>query len=441
MWISSTSSAKLSAALKAVALSTALAVLAPLMLAGCGSRVAGPVEICYWTGWTGRELAVQRRLVSEFNRTHKGIHVSILCVAGSYQKVPIAIAGGDVPDVCSAVWADDLYGYAARGALTPLDSYLKASGRSINEWMPGVRRMLRYKGRTFALSATANSTFIAYNKDIFRECGLNPNRPPQTLRQLAVAAAKTTKYDGHGGFERYGFRPGGLQIWAHVFGGEWYDEHSGKITADSPGNVAALTWLQDWFQTYDVQKMDNFDAGFGNIQGTTGAFYTGKTVMWQTGEWAADMIKRYAPNLHWGYFPLPPPPGGRKDCVQLGGSVFVMPAACKHKKQAFEFLSWICGPYACRKFCRGINNIPPLIAVAREPGFQREPLLRDAIHMAGGQNAFGPAPVAVWPQYLREIQRAEDKAIHTRQSPKALLDQVQKTVTQDLNETKKYLVD
>mgnify|MGYP001024865542 CR=1 FL=1 len=410
-------------------------------LCGCGSkRSAREVLLRYWTGWTGHELQVQRELIAEFNRSHPGIRVKILCVAGSYQKVPIAIAGGDTPDVCSAVWADQLYGYASRGALTPLDGYLARWGRSLNEWMPGVRRMLRYNGRTFALSTTANSNFIAYNRRIFAECGLDPDRPPQTIEELEEAAERTTLRDSRGNYIRYGLRPGGLQIWARVFGGDWYDEESGAITADHPGNVAALAWLQRWFKRYDIRKMETFEAGFGSLEASTGAFYTGKTAMWQTGEWAGENIRRYAPHLDWGYFPLPAPPGGRKNCVQLGGSVFVMPAACRHKDEAFEFLSWICGQYASRRFCREIHNIPPLIEAAQAPEFQSIPLMRDAIRLAGGENAFGPAPVAVWPMYQREIQRAEDRAIHGGGRPAELLKEVQRRVQREFEEAKRYAV-
>lgn len=126
--------------------------------------------------------------------------------------------------------------------------------------------------------------------------------------------------------------------------------------------------------------------------------------------------------------------------MRLGGSVFVMPKACKHKKEAWEFMSWICGPYACRTFCREINNIPPLIEAAKAPEFQKSSLTRDAIKLAGGKNAFGPAPIVVWPLYQREMQRAEDKATHGAADPKALLENVQKATQRELDEAKRYAV-
>jgi multiple sugar transport system substrate-binding protein len=395
----------------------------------------GKVQIVYWTGWTGHELDVQRKLVARFNKSHPGIHVKILSIAGSYQKVRIAFAGGSTPDVCSAIWADELSGYAIRGTLTPLDTYMKSTGRKGDEFMPGIWRMLNFRGRPYGMCATTNSTFIAYNKDIFRASGLNPERPPRNTAEMDEAAKATTVYNPDGTFKRYGFRPGSLTFWAYVFGGKWYDPQTGKITANDPRNVEALRWIVSYAKKYDITRMETFEQTFGNVQTVSGPFFVGKTATWMTGEWCEEHMKRYAPKMHWGWFPAPPPSGGRKNTCMVGGSVFVIPAACRHKKEAWEFLSWICGPEAVKEFCLEIGNIPPLRSVAQEPEFQGNPLLKFAVTLAGGQNAFGPPPVPIWPMYSQEITRAEDYAIHGKQDPKVLLDELTIKMQTELDRT------
>ncbi len=406
-------------------------IAAAVLLSGCGNRHAsGPTEIIYWTGWSGHELEIQRRLVDRFNAAHKNIHVKLLSVFGSYQKVTIAFAGGDTPDVLSAVWADQLAGYAMRGALTPLDSYLKVSGRKPSDWVPGVWRMLQYKGHTYGLAATTNSTFITYNKDIFRAAGVA--HLPRTIAELDEVAAKCTKYDSHGRFICYGFRPAGLLTWAYVFGGSWYDPVTDKITANDPKNVEALRWMASYAKKYDIRKMQGFESTFGNSQSVSGPFFVGKIAMWTTGEWAEQFIRRYAKDLNWGYFPLPYPPGGRPKAMSLGGSVFVIPSACKHKKEAWEFLNWICGPEAVSDFCYGIGNIPPIRTVAASERFQKVPLLKFAGDLISSPNAFGPPQMPVWPTYLNEISKAEDFAVYGGADPKKLLDNVQKKMEDEL---------
>jgi multiple sugar transport system substrate-binding protein len=420
------------------------AFLCILLLEGCAARrPSSPVEIVYWTGWSGHEFEVQQKLIDEFNQTHSKVRVRMLSQFGNsgYQKVRISFAGGATPDVMSTVWADELAGYAMRGVLTPLDGYMRRSGRDLDrEFTPGVARMLRVDGRVYGLAVTTNTSFIAYNKRIFRESGLDLAHPPRTINGLDAAAKACTKYNADGNFVRYGFRPGNLNTWAYVFGGRWYDPATQRITANDPRNVAALRWMCSYGKQYDLKKMQAFQTTFGSEQTANGPFFVGKVAMWSTGEWAEQFIRRYAAkDFQWGWFALPCPPGGRPNTTTAGGSVFVIPQACRHKAEAWEFLNWISSPHAVKVFCRGIGNVPPLIAVGREPEFQNDPLFRFAVAIAQGQNSFGPPPIPIWPTYSREIGRVEEAAMLGGGDPQVLLDDLQRRMEKELRQTMEEL--
>lgn len=407
------------------------------LLSGCAlsSEARGPVEVRYWTGWTGHELDAQKQLVEEFNRTHPDIRVRILSVAGSYQKVRIAFAGGATPDVCSAVWADELAGYAMRGVLLPLDEPMASSGRSLEEYVPGVGRMLRYRGRPYALAVTTNTSFIVYNKRLFREAGLDPERPPRTVDELDRANAACLKTAPDGSLLRYGMRPADLGRWAYVFGGRWYDPGTGAVTANDPRNLAALRWLASYGEKYDLSRMQNFESTFGSTSTPSGPFFVGKVAMWQTGEYALEHIRRYAPGLDWGWFPMPAPPGGRPNTTTAGGSVFVIPAATRHPREAWTFLDWITRPHAVSQFCEEIANLPPLRSLAGSPTFRKEPLFSFALDLAAGENVFGPPQMPIWPRYREEIARVEDYAVFGRQDPQRLLDDLDARMERELART------
>ena len=410
-----------------------------LFLTGCGhAKTRGPVEIVYWTGWSGHEYQVQTRLVDQFNRKNPNIHVRLLSQFGNsgYQKVRIAFAGGATPDVMSTVWADELASYAMRDVLTPLDDYMKSCGRDVNrDYTPGVAKMLQLNGHVWGLTVTTNTNFIAYNRTIFRESSLSPSKPPATIQELDTAAKACTKYTPSGGFERYGFRPGGLNLWAYVFGGQWYDDRTRKITANDPHNVAALNWLASYSVNYDVKKMEAFQSTFGSSETANGPFFVGKMALWSTGEWSEEFIRRYAPGLDWRWFALPAPPGGRKNCTLAGGSVFVIPAACKHKPEAWKFLNWISSPGAVKDFCLAIHNVPPLISVGNDPEFQKDPLFRFAVKIANGKNSFGPPPTPIWPTYAREISRTEESVTLGNADPRSALDNLQKRMEREQSRT------
>ena len=417
----------------------ALGVLATV-LPGCRNARGqeGPVEIVYWTGWSGNELEIQQALVDEFNREHPKIHVRILSVFGSYQKVRIAFAGGDTPDVCSAVWSDELAGYAMRGALTPLDEFYAKSGRSPDEWMPAAWDMVRYHDRTWGLLSTINANFIVYNKDAFEREGLTP---PKTLSEFD-RINETLMVRGPGGsYKSYGMRPSGLLFWAYVFGGHWFEPETGQVTANHPKNVEALRYLQKFAETHDIRRMEVFESTFGSMETPSGPFFTGKQKMYFTGSWIGETIKRYAPeNFRYGYFPVPPPPGGRAECSTVSASVFVIPSASEHKEEAWTFLNWFTSPEVNKRWCMSIRNDSPLRAVATSPEMQADPLLSMSAKIEAGPNAFGPPQMPIWPAYVTAITRAEDQAVHAGKDPKALLDGVQRQIEREWARAKREAV-
>lgn len=420
--------------------------LSLILLHGCQiNQTQKKTIITYWTGWSGHELEIQRRIIKRFNDTHPNINVNIFSVAGSYEKVKISFAAGDPPDVCSAIWAEDLAGYAMRGALTPLDEYLHKSGRNADEYMPGIWDMFQYNGHTWALNVTTNSVFILYNRDAFEEAGLDSNRPPETIAELDGDNAKLAEFDRSGNVVRFGYRPEGLLWWGYVFGGTFYDPKTKMVTANHPKNIEALQWLASYGKRYDLRKIDSFRSTFTSslYASTYGGLYgifSGKIAMMPTGEWCEQFIKRYSKNFHYGYFPAPFPPRGRKNTVTVGGSVFVIPKDSKHKDAAWEFLNWLTQPEQVKEFCVCIDNIPPLKVVAQMPEFTQRPIFKFASELVSGPNAFGPPQMPVWPEYLDELSRAEDYAVHGKGDPKRLLDEVTVKIQHALNEALKYAV-
>jgi multiple sugar transport system substrate-binding protein len=407
-----------------------IAGAAALILSGCSAHKASDkVEIVYWTGWTGHELDELQGLVDEFNRSHPRIHVRMFCQFGQsgYQKVRIAFEGNATPDVMSTVWADELAAYAKRDLLEPLDGPMQKSHRSFDrEFVPGLRKALRVDGKIYALAMTTGTSFIVYNKNVFRECGIKT--PPKTPDELFEAARKTLKVRPDGTVDRFGFRPTGLFEWALVFGGKWYDPATRRITANDPRNVAALRWMASFNQILDANRSADFEASVGSDSTPSGPFFVGKRAMWSTGEWAEEFIKRYSVSLDYGFFSLPSPFPRYARTYYANGSAFVIPAACKHKAEAWEFLNWMTQPYAVRKFAVGIKNVPSLVSVTRDPYYQTDPLMMFAVNLANGPNASGPPGLAIWPYYNQEIQRAEDSAIRGGANPQVLLDKLQRKI-------------
>jgi multiple sugar transport system substrate-binding protein len=416
----------------------ALCLIPAAILSGCGKSPdktpEDKIEIVYWTGWTGKEMGALQGIIDRFNASQNRIHCRMATLAGVYQKVRIAFAGGDVPDLLSTIWAEELAGYAMRGALEPLDSYMAASGRDFSEeYMPGLWRMFHYEDKCYALAMTTNGTLYFYNKDIFEEAGWGADRVPKTLEEYEEVNRLCIKYDEKGNLVRYGTIPEILELWGYVFGGGWYDPETHKVTANLPENVRALKWMQGQAKQYDLFKLQRFQKSFGGwFSSVNCPFYVGKAAIYHSGEYLTHHLKRYAPELKYGWFSYPYPSGGRQNCCLVGGSVFAIPSMSKHKKEAWDLLNFLTQPENIKEFCLALHNLPPLVEVAKDPAFTQDPVYRDLAKIMSGENVFGPPQMPLWVRYQSEIRRAEEFAVYGERDPREILDGVQKVMEREM---------
>jgi ABC-type glycerol-3-phosphate transport system substrate-binding protein len=310
--------------------------------------------ITVWYSW-GNDLAKQLRMIcDDFEKTHPGVHVQLSYSAydlTSKQKLFLAIAGGVGPDV-TFVDGQQLSEWAARGAMEDITDEVKAAhlGEK-NFWLPRWQES-NFAGRTYALPWGADPNFaLVWNKSAFREVGLDPNRPPQTIDELAEYAKKLTKYDSRGQIVRIGFIPWEYEFdncmftFGYLFGGEFYHEPAessliGQVTANDPHNVAALRWLNEYARQYDVRKMTSMHENAAGL--SNHPFYIGAEAMALMHITQMHDMNYYAPTMDYGVGYLPPPPGGEQKSGWIGGWSLAIPRGSHVSKEAFEFIRWMC---------------------------------------------------------------------------------------------------
>ncbi len=413
-----------------------LVVVLAVMLTLTSTAMAEKVTITYWSGWGGSELEDLKVIIEEFNQSHPNIQVETTTIFGAYEKLLTAIAGGRSPDVVSAVWASQLAGLAHNGGVIPLDQYIDASNQiKPEDFFPSLWQSFQYNGSVYGLAATTNTNFIAYNKAMFREAGFDPETPPADLNELQTAMRKLTQWDEEGNISRLGYQPGGLFKWGLVFGGNWYDESAKKVTATDSKNVEALQWLADFWSEYGIEKTQKFTAGFGNYWSPNNPFMVGKLAMQDYGEWLAQFVDKYNPDLEYGMFANPNPPGGRANVTTFGGSVFCIPTGSSYPDEAWEFIEWITGEYAQKKIAQVFANMPPRKAVAEDPELLAQmPILKFGLQLLNGPNAFADSvAIPVWAQYLEEIGRAEEQVTRGQMTAEQALRDVERKIQRELD--------
>jgi len=393
-------------------------------------RTDGRVVVHYWEKWTGFEGEAMRRVVEAFNQSQDRIYVDLLTQSRVDQKTLLATAGGNPPDV-AGLWSFNVHVFAEKNALLPLDDYLKKAGITADQYLPCYWQLCTYQGHVWALLTTPASLALHWNKRLFEEAGLDPDRPPQTIEELDEYAAKLTKWDENGNLVQIGFMPAepGWWNWAwgFFFGGRLWDGRD-QLTATAPENIRAFEWVQSYPKKYGVEALTRFRSGFGNFSSPQNAFLAEKVAMELQGVWMHNFIDKYAPHLRWGAAPFPHP----ADRPDLAGTtlteadVLVIPNGARHPDEAFEFIRFVNSVKGMELLCLGQRKHTPFAQVRQEFLAQHpNPFIEVFIDVARGPNTFVTPPIGIWQEYQTELSVAFDEIWLCQATPEEALQRVQ----------------
>ncbi|HEV2126943.1 MAG TPA: extracellular solute-binding protein [Chloroflexota bacterium] len=311
-----------------------------------------PVEVEYWDGWTGVGYAgpdgMVAKIMDSFMRKHPAITVRQEHIPGGelVNKLTAATTAGTPPDVVMLFNSDGkLYSLANGGLIQPLEKVANSAElKRLKDWVhPAIWDLGIYNGKVYGLAMWTQSYAIVYNKAHFREVGLNPDRGPQTLDELATYAEKLTKRDSSapGGYARLGFYDDWFQRWLPVFDGQLVDQNGKKITANHPNNIRCLEWLAGWFRRYDPDKIAAFRSSFGTLPG--GPLGGEKYSMIANGPWYTRTVKEQVPTLEYGVSYLPSPPGLSGLGCFTYGDIPAVPNGARHGDGAWKLVQFLLG--------------------------------------------------------------------------------------------------
>ena len=391
-------------------------------------------DITFWHAWGGAEGRVIEGLVDEYNASQTDVTVRASFVPiGDGERILASLAGGAPADLIT-VWDWMVVPLGASGSLAPLDEPLAAAGVTEADYLPGIWAYGSYRGAKYGLPTTLNVYGFMWNKDVFGAAGLDPERPPRTIDELDAFAEQLTVADARGNLRRLGFLPNVTAIYFHAFGGQLYDPVTLEPTIDHPGNVAALTWLADFYRRYDINRIRRFQAGWGDLASPYNPFYRGQLAMQEGGQWEVAFTRQYAPDLQWGVTTFPAPEGGRSNVAPVQGSFWVVPERARHRDLAIDFLLWLTAPDQAARFAAALANIPPRADALALPSYQETitPELATYIDILLTGFVFTPPPLPVGLYLSDQLNRALASVQDGSAEPRAALEDVQRNVLREL---------
>ncbi|SHN73421.1 carbohydrate ABC transporter substrate-binding protein, CUT1 family (TC 3.A.1.1.-) [Paenibacillus sp. ov031] len=391
----------------------------------------GNTTVTMWHGLTSIDLDNLNKVVKAFEEKNPTIKMKLVYTEsseGSDQKLLTAVAGGNPPDV--ALFDRFKVGtWAAQDSLTDLSSMAAESGILKEMYYPFAWEESSYQGKLYAMPMDTDSRLLFYNKDHFKEVGLDPNKPPQTIAELEAAAEKLTIKEGKR-FKRIGFIPwysqGWLYTWGWAFGGEFQDAATGKITANDPKVVEALQWMTDFGKKYNVEDI----AGFTSAAGTEemDPFISGQVSMKISGNFTVKGIEKFKPDLNYGVAPIPTPTGANFTTWSGGGSA-IIPKGAKNVAAAWKFLEFL-GKEEGQTLLNADSQISVIDSVNDKYGYKDDPIMKEFINILPNSHN---RPVIPEGQLLwNELASATEKATRGNGTPKENLDRVTETINKAL---------
>lgn len=353
-------------------------VAAPFVLLGVAALVAaartpgdeaGKLRLVVWGLPSGEETKGLDAQLREFERRYPRIHVVNLSVGSMSihaQKLMTSIAGNVPPDV---VRQDrfTIGDWAARDTFRPLDDLL-ASERPGDPWEIRPSAYYRacwaeavYHGRVYAIPDSTDDRLLYWNKALFREVGMDPERPPRTWEELLDFAQRLTRRNADGTFARIGFIPvvpSFSNSWFYLY--SWQNEgyfmspDGRRCTMDNPASRAALEYLVRFYdQLEGAEKIMSFASTFQPEE--LDPFLTGKMAMKIDTNNSMRNIARFGPKVEFGVAPAPVPaarlrgqgrfrgPAERAPAyiTWSGGFSFAIPHGSPHVRESWLFIKWM----------------------------------------------------------------------------------------------------
>ncbi len=352
------------------------------------------------------------------------------------QKIFAAAAGKNIGDI---LFVDDSFvpAFLKEGLLEPLAD---AKARA---WLDAVSSEIKLrsdygKGRVWGYAQYGGDTYaLTWNKDHFREAGLDPEKPPTTWEAFREYAKKLTKRDAQGNITRVGYAIRHVGVAEGIVDKHYWALYGagarlivppdvlrgGKSMFNNEGGKAALQLVLDML---DVDKSTSL-----NFPDPRAALLKGLASM-QYSELVSIKARqpKEAPDLKWGFAAPPVRKSGDTPVTLFGGWVFVVPKDAEHTALAWKALEWLNSPEKDYELSKKAGATPRYKVNWEKEPFKSDPysqtmrrlytgavVLPNNLGLNGVMEALGGAIQKVWHHEatvdaaLAEAERMANKAI------------------------------
>lgn len=285
---------------------------------------------------------------ADFEKENPGIKVRPI-YAGTYQETivkALTAHKSGTPPVTSVLLSTDMFTLIDEDAIVPFDEFITtdADRAWLRGFFPAFMENSQTGGKTWGIPFQRSTVVLYWNKELFREAGLDPEKPPQSWAEQAEFAQKLTKRDASGAVSQWGIQipSSGFPYW--LFQG--LSTQAGALLANPAGNRTDFTnpgvieALQYWIDL--AQKNRAHPPGIVEWGTTPRDFFERKVaMMWTT----TGNLTNVRANARFPFGVAMLPAGKRRGSPTGGGNFYISKKATRAQQEAaFRFIRWITTP-------------------------------------------------------------------------------------------------
>jgi len=321
--------------------------------------------------------------VAEFEAANPGIAVRSVQYQWLGSTFAAKLAAGTLPTVFTVPFTDGR-SLGNNGQLANLTKYAQAEPY-YKDFNPAViAEGIDAKKQVVAIPTAAYAQALSYNRQLFSQAGLNPNKPPTTWTQLEADAKQISQRTGKAGYAEMGASDNTagwiLTTLDYALGGRMESGvgSKAKATFDNPQAVQALNMLKT-MRWGDNSMGANFTYGWSTINqafaaGQVGMFISGSDVY-------TNMVQAY--NINPSIYGLAPiPTANNKTAGVLGGGTLAVVNPKANPAQVAAAMKWINFYYMEPLVNRqaAIRNAKSLVKNKQPVGVPEMPVFNQAIY-------------------------------------------------------------
>jgi len=287
-------------------------------------------------------------LAADFEKENPGIKLKPI-YSGSYQesiaKALTAVKSGD-PPVTSILLSTDMFTLIDEDAIVPFDELIKTADdrKWLASFYPAFMENSQTGGKTWGIPFQRSTVVLFYNKDAFKEAGLDANKPPATWTEMREYAQKLTKRDASGNVTQWGVQipSSGFPYWLFQGlvienGTNLMNQAGTQVYYDKPEVVGALSYWLDLVNKYKVHPPGIVEWGT-----TPKDFFERKVAMMWTTTGNLTNVKNNA-KFDFGVAMLPAEK--RRGSPTGGGNFYLFKKSTPAQREAaFKFIKWMTTP-------------------------------------------------------------------------------------------------